>query len=283
MSNGKISLNRVDTMIWYCDFINVALEDCEVGRERIEVNHLFAKMGSTSFEEGNTNSKNVEDKDDKRKRLDISILQSVTLPAYRLWVEASLNKRFGWKGDQSVHIMDGTVVVEAQALLDLYTSTGGDDWTRKDGWGSNKPLKDWYGVGTNVNGHVTHINLAGNNLKGALPDELGSQLQSLTHLDLSVNVLTGTLTSSLAVASGLSQLRLQNNQLNGPVFEDISKLEKLSALWLGGNALTGALPVDALSQMSSLRFLDLTENSFEETEEAKASLETNLPECDVAI
>ena len=32
------------------------------------------------------------------------------------------------------------------ALMDLYDATGGDDWHYNDNWGSDLPLKEWYGI-----------------------------------------------------------------------------------------------------------------------------------------
>jgi len=287
---GSIALNRVDTMIWYCDFINVALEDCEVGRESVDISSLFTKLGgqaeAPSSHGGDSMASDSDGADAataRRRLLDLSILQGVTLPAFRLWVESSLNARFGWSGPQHVHIVDGSLVAEAQALMELFAATGGNAWSRREGWGSSLPLGQWFGVSTDVNGHVTKLSLAGNNLRGPLPEALASQLSSLTHLDLSVNALTGPLPSSLSLVSGLDQLRLQSNQLNGPVPEDLSALGKLTALWLAGNAFTGPVPVDSLAQLSSLRFLDLSDNALEEVEEARASLEAYMPRCDVAL
>ena len=33
-----------------------------------------------------------------------------------------------------------------EALIKLYESTNGDNWTRNDNWCSDKPVEEWYGV-----------------------------------------------------------------------------------------------------------------------------------------
>ena len=53
-----------------------------------------------------------------------------------------------------------------QALIDLYQSTNGDNWTRKDNWCSDKPVEEWYGI-SNRNGKY-YINLPSNNLTGGI-------------------------------------------------------------------------------------------------------------------
>jgi hypothetical protein len=70
---------------------------------------------------------------------------------------------------------------ERQALLELYKTTDGDHWKRKEGWGSNASPCEWYGVrcGLNALGGeprriVEGLALADNNLRGTLPRSLFS-------------------------------------------------------------------------------------------------------------
>lgn len=66
---------------------------------------------------------------------------------------------------------------EREALVIFYKATGGDAWTRKDGWCTNEPLQKWYGVETDENGSVVGLNLGKNNLVGeATPFSLGGAL-----------------------------------------------------------------------------------------------------------
>ena len=60
------------------------------------------------------------------------------------------------------------------------------------------------------------MNLAGNDLSGALPSNLGD-LRRLTELDISNNELTGAIPSSLGNISNLRALRLDGNRLTGSI------------------------------------------------------------------
>ena len=82
--------------------------------------------------------------------------------------------------------------IERAALIALYNSTGGGDWTENSGW-KTPPLDtdgfampgtegDWDGVKAEDE-HVTKIILISNNLNGTIPSEIGN-LSSLTDLYL---------------------------------------------------------------------------------------------------
>ena len=83
-------------------------------------------------------------------------------------------------------------------------------------------------------------------------------------------------------SSSLTEVRLQNNELTGPL-PDVSLSSSLSSLWLTDNSLTGELPVESLVLLSSLQFLDLSENSFDIDDDAQPTLEKALPNCDISI
>jgi len=72
------------------------------------------------------------------------------------------------------------------ALMAFYYATGGDNWRARGGWGSNRPMGDWFGVSVDDRGRVISLGLTGNDLTGSLPPELGD-LQYLKTLYLSVN------------------------------------------------------------------------------------------------
>ena len=56
--------------------------------------------------------------------------------------------------------------IERQALTTFFNETGGDSWKIKDGWCTEAPLGEWYGVKTNNEGSVVRLVLEGNNLIG---------------------------------------------------------------------------------------------------------------------
>ncbi len=85
----------------------------------------------------------------------------------------------------TININYPTNTQDSLALVDLYNSAGGVNWTNHTNWLSKLPVSSWYGV-TEYNWRVTSISLAANNLKGTLPTSLGN-LPYLTTLALQNN------------------------------------------------------------------------------------------------
>ena len=93
------------------------------------------------------------------------------------------------------------------ALTALYNATGGDDWDDNDNWLTDAPLDEWYGVDTDEEGRVIVLDLAGNDLVGHIPPELG-ELSELEVLELNSNLLTGTLPPELGKLSELEHVEI---------------------------------------------------------------------------
>ena len=86
--------------------------------------------------------------------------------------------------------------VECAALESIFVATDGWRWDNRAGWLDSTKACQWYGV-TCAGGHVTALQLAGNELTGRLPAAVGG-LTSLRSLDLSDNAaLAGPLPNSL--------------------------------------------------------------------------------------
>ena len=66
-------------------------------------------------------------------------------------------------------LREGPVATDTIALMALYNSTDGANWTTNTNWGSTVPIEDWHGVTTNTDGRVTELALGANNLVGTLP------------------------------------------------------------------------------------------------------------------
>lgn len=65
---------------------------------------------------------------------------------------------------------------EVDALIDLFNSTNGHQWTENRNWLKGDPCKDnWHGV-VCEGGHVTRLNLAMNGLSGRLSESIGESL-----------------------------------------------------------------------------------------------------------
>ena len=153
------------------------------------------------------------------------------------------------------------VARDRAALMALYNSTDGDNWTKKTNWGSSLPLDDWDNVNTDADGRVTYLALWNNNLRGTLPAELGN-LDQLTELPLQDNHLTGSI-PDLGRLTNLTLLRMWNNQLTGNIPRSLSNLTKLRYLELWDNQLTG--PIPDLRSLTDLTFLDLHNNQLSGT------------------
>ena len=105
---------------------------------------------------------------------------------------------------------------DRHALETLYETTGGADWMNRDNWVTSAPVGEWHGVEVDAAGHVVGLALAGNNLTGWIPPEVGD-LDRLEYLHIDHNGLTGPLPPELAGATGLTSLRVGDTALSGPL------------------------------------------------------------------
>ena len=140
---------------------------------------------------------------------------------------------------------------ECQVLVDLYTSTNGDNWT--DGnWNVTNTPCSWEGVRC-YNGHVTRLELDWDQLSGPIPESLG-KLRHLFKLHLIDTQLSGPIPESLGNLSNLRELILRKNQLNGSIPESLSKLTNLRIIYLNNNQLSGKIP-KSLGKLRKLKYL----------------------------
>ncbi|NLZ27015.1 MAG: hypothetical protein GX884_05490, partial [Chloroflexi bacterium] len=147
--------------------------------------------------------------------------------------------------------------VECEALVALYESTNGEDWTDHSNWLQSTTVDDWYGIYISE-GHITEIDLLQNNLSGVLPAALGN-LAHLEYLDFSNNYLTGAIPATLGNLANLRYLYLFYNELTGPIPAELGNLSHLIYLILHGNQLTGTIPA-TLGNLLNLDYLDLSVN-----------------------
>ncbi len=138
---------------------------------------------------------------------------------------------------------------ECLELVNLYNTTNGPNWKNKTGWLQTNTPCSWYGI-TCVGGHVTQINLAGNQLSGSIPN---FNLPNLQYLGLDSNQLSGAIPNFNL--PNLASLLLYSNQLSGPIpnFD----LPRLLYLYINSNRLSGSLPN---FNLPNLRRLDLSSN-----------------------
>ncbi|KAM0869968.1 hypothetical protein ACQ4PT_040329 [Festuca glaucescens] len=129
--------------------------------------------------------------------------------------------------------------------------------------GDRRPVVGAVGVVGQRHGPVPRVAglaVAGKNLTGYLPSELGS-LAFLRRLNLHGNRLSGTFQPALANATALRSIFLYDNNLTGAFPASLCDLPCLQNLDLSKNALTGALPAGLARCMQLVRLL-LSSNDF---------------------
>ncbi len=154
-------------------------------------------------------------------------------------------------------------LAERNALIALYNSTNGDNWTDNSGWKTGDVFSDagtecsWHGVICNVDGDkVISVFLPGNNLTGSIPQGL-TGLTALTELYLDHNQLSGTIPSELSSLLNLTTIHLDTNQISGSIPVGLGSITGLKNLYLDHNQLSGSIPAE-LGNLSNLETLELT-------------------------
>jgi Leucine-rich repeat (LRR) protein/sugar lactone lactonase YvrE len=145
---------------------------------------------------------------------------------------------------------------ECYALIALYDSTNGPDWTDNQGWKATDTPCQWTGI-TCQDGHVSEINLANNNLVGDLPPQIGA-LVNLTHLNLNDNQVSGAIPTTIEHLNNLETLNLANNKLSGSLPVELSGATGLQTVNLADNQISGEIP--DLAPLTQLETLDLQNN-----------------------
>ena len=157
---------------------------------------------------------------------------------------------------------DEPTVIESSpdrdALVALYHATDGENWRYTTNWLSTRPIGEWHGVTTDVDGLLTGLHLSRNQLRGEITTALGN-LSRLVALDLSINQLTGEIPRNLGQLANLQELGLGYNQLTGEMPTALGNLSSLQTLDLSGNQLTGPIPPE-LGNLSNLKDLSLGTN-----------------------
>jgi len=166
---------------------------------------------------------------------------------------------------------------DSLALVAIYNSTNGDNWTYNNYWLSY-PVELWFGIEVS-NNRVVKIDLNYNNLSGYIPEEIGD-LDSLSYFSIYNNSID-SISSSTGDCTILDTLMIFNNPVDflPPEIGDLSNLryfnfsnteisympEELGGLirleyLLGFNGILQNIP-ESLGNMISLKEIDLSLNN----------------------
>ena len=141
---------------------------------------------------------------------------------------------------------DGAVVQntagEKEALDNLYSTTLGEHWLRQ--WDTSSAPCARYGVRCRGD-TVVALELSSNNLQGVMPSSLALALPNLEVLDLSHNVLSGTIPQTVGGLVFLTHLLLAQNRFTGPI-PPLTHCAFLSTLDLSNNQLTGTIDLNGV-------------------------------------
>ncbi|KAL3519821.1 hypothetical protein ACH5RR_017970 [Cinchona calisaya] len=109
--------------------------------------------------------------------------------------------------------------------------------------------------------NLTFISFYNNLLNSTLPEYDLPVCESLVHLDLAQNLLTGKIPSSFAELPNLKYLDLTGNNFSGEIPVSFGTFRQLEVLGLVENLLDGTIPA-FLGNISTLKQLNLSYNQF---------------------
>nr|XP_043636798.1 inactive LRR receptor-like serine/threonine-protein kinase BIR2 [Erigeron canadensis]XP_043636799.1 inactive LRR receptor-like serine/threonine-protein kinase BIR2 [Erigeron canadensis] len=90
---------------------------------------------------------------------------------------------------------------------------------------------------------MTGLDLSGNLLYGTLPTNISKILPFVTYLDLSANNFSGQIPQNLANCSYLNVLKLDNNHFSGQIPVGLGRLTRIREFSVANNSLSGQVPV----------------------------------------
>ncbi|MCP5052215.1 MAG: hypothetical protein GY940_33920, partial [bacterium] len=177
------------------------------------------------------------------KRLFYKISGSAGLMGKLLLIIALL---FSWAGLS----LGAIPASERAALIALYNSTNGDNWTDNSGWKGNNNEPDgfsqmgsegsWVGI-TVESDRVTGIRFWLNDMAGSLPSGIAN-LTQLKNITISNNPgITGSIPPELGNLTNLEELNIGGNNLTGSIPPELGNTTA-SSIRLNDNDLTGEIP-----------------------------------------
>ncbi|KAK9673023.1 hypothetical protein RND81_12G140700 [Saponaria officinalis] len=106
------------------------------------------------------------------------------------------------------------------------------------------------------------LNLSHNMIGGTLPTWLGD-FKSLKILNIGNNAIEGPIPVSIGSLSYLEELVINDNRMNGTIPQGLGQCKALVQIGLSSNKLQGVVSESLFANLSSLNYLDLGSNSLE--------------------
>lgn len=168
------------------------------------------------------------------------------------------------------HFAAAQAADEQQLLLRIKRAWGDPpelaSWNSAAGAAGTSHCTSWAFVSCDSSSRVTSLSLQNIIISGStpiIPDAIG-ELTSLTTLDLRNTSVSGFFPKFLYNCTGITRVDLSRNNLAGELPADIGRLGKktLTYLALDNNGFTGAIPGEALSELTNLTTLALNSNAF---------------------
>ncbi|KAL6888500.1 hypothetical protein ACP4OV_009526 [Aristida adscensionis] len=151
---------------------------------------------------------------------------------------------------------------ESNSLLQFLAGLSKDSGLAKS-WKNGTDCCKWEGITCSPEKEVTHVFLASKSLQGVISPFLGN-LTGLLHLNLSNNLLSGSLPQELVSSSSIIVLDISFNQLQGNLQElpSSTPVRPLQVLNISSNLFTGEFPSTTWQVMRNLVALNASNNSF---------------------
>ncbi|XP_054817789.1 receptor-like protein EIX2 [Prosopis cineraria] len=185
-------------------------------------------------------------------------------------IEALLKDEERWKVEFHISpnkkgnsdMIKSCVETDKQALLKLKAGFI-DDWGILSSWKHEVDCCQWHGIScNNLTGHVTKLDVPRNDsayLGGNIDSSL-CDLQHLTHLNLTFTYFDGNkIPKCIGSLNQLRELILSDAGLCGTIPHELYNLSNLQSLDLGYNHDLIVNDLEWISNLSSLRHLDLSE------------------------
>ncbi|KAK8602027.1 hypothetical protein V6N12_051849 [Hibiscus sabdariffa] len=145
------------------------------------------------------------------------------------------------------------IISKMPQLQFLYLSY--NDFISHDG---NTNLKPFFAALLNSS-NFQELELAGNNLGGQIPPIIGDLSTNLVQIHVDDNLIYGPIPPQISNLVNLTLLNLSSNLLNGSIPYELCRMEKLERVYLSNNSLSGEIPA-ALGNITHLGLLDLSMN-----------------------